>query len=106
MAEKLYKFLGRKMHDNVVKYIQKHTELELAPGRKNPKNFLFSTRRDSGQTAEAWRDKISREQLDFIQTTCSYAMQILGYEQVHDESVLRNRNISLVTSLSPELPQL
>ena len=107
MARKLYEFLGRKMHSKVVTYIQQHTLAEMPrSSNKTSRAFLFSTRRDSGQTAEAWRDKISWEQLQYIQNTCSSAMQILGYTAVHNESLLRNRSVSLVTSLHTELPQL
>ena len=109
MAEGLYKFLGREMHTKVVDYINTHTNLRTKSTKtalQYSKTHTYSTKRDSNKTAEAWREKIRFADLNFIQKTCSYAMETFGYVPVHNVSVLHDKTFSLVTTLTADLPIL
>ena len=98
MAEKLYKFLRREMDNNVKKYIRENTN-----GAKYAD--IWSTRRNSTATAEAWRKKINWQDLLLIQTTCSKVMSLLGYTTVNTAAELK-ASISLVASIKADVPLL
>lgn len=70
-TKELFTFLGRDFHPNVKKYIDDHTNFEI--------EGHFSTHRNSTKTAFHWRTKLTFEEVEEIQRTCSVAMEHWGY---------------------------
>ena len=99
MAQKLYSFLGREIPENVEEFIIESTNGKGRQGR-------FNTNRNSTATAEAWKQRITKKQLEFIQKTCSNMMARMGYKLVYDHSVLLNKTYSLVSKINAKLPTL
>lgn len=88
-AEYMYNFIGLKLTDNIRKYIWKIT----SAGNK-PNCNICTTRSNSKETAYKWRDKISYDDAQLIQDTCSKMFDIAGYRPFHNKNDLVNRNIT------------
>ena len=99
MAEKLYQFLGRKISKNVLNFIENNT-------KGKGKAAHFNTKRNSTKTAEAWRERIIPKELEFIQETCAFVLEALGYVRVENKSLLLDRSQSLVTPVNINIPLL
>ena len=96
MARALYSSLGISLHNNVLAWLRKATTTTEAVGHN-----LYSTSRNSTETAEAWRNKLPFYFVRAMQETphCQYVMRRLGYEFVKSETMLHNSSFSLVQEL-------
>ena len=89
MATKLYKYLNRSLSQNVEAYIDKNTN-------SNTEGTIWSTKRNSSRTAEAWRSRSTIEDVLYIQKHCSRVLQMLGYTIVTSKFQLKNTKESVV----------
>ncbi|XP_070581487.1 carbohydrate sulfotransferase 1-like [Ptychodera flava] len=96
MAAKIYSFLGVSMHGNVLRWLDVNTNIG---DNERDLNYIYSTRRNSGQTAESWRRKVTFDLAEAIQNTgsCREFMNTMGYRIVHSAAELLNQSLSLVS---------
>ena len=90
-ARRLYADIGMSIHERVLTWLRKAT------GNSQSKS-LYSTVRNSTQTAEAWRYKLPFRLVSAMQNSpdCQYVMRTLGYRVAKSESMLLDRSLSLV----------
>ena len=91
-TKSLYSSLGLKLHSNVLTWLRKATTFS------KPVGGLYSTKRNSTATAEAWRNKLPFHFVRAMQELpdCQFIMRRLGYEFAQSESMLHDRSVSLV----------
>ena len=89
MATKLYKYLNRSVSQNVLAYIDKNTN-SITEGD------VWSTKRNSSRTAEAWRSRSTIEDVLYVQEHCDNVLQMLGYRSVTSDFQLKNTIVSVV----------
>ena len=95
MTKSLYSSLGLELHRDVLKWLRTATTSSKAVGG------LYSTKRNSTATAEAWRNKLPFHFVRAMQELpdCQFVMRKLGYEFAETEMMLLNRSVSLVLKL-------
>ena len=92
LTKTLYSSIGLELHRNVL------TWLRTATTANKPDGHLYSTKRNSTATAEAWRNKLPFHFVRAMQELpdCQFVMRRLGYEFAETETMLLNRSVSLV----------
>ena len=95
MTKSLYSSLGLKLHRNVLTWLRKATTFS------KPVGGLYSTKRNSTATAEAWRNKLPFHFVRAMQELpdCQFVMRKLGYEFAETETMLLNMSVSLILKL-------
>ena len=90
-ARSLYAAIGMSIHERVLKWLRSATGNSRSKG-------LYSTVRNSTETAEAWRYKLPFRLVSGMQNSsdCQYVMRTLGYRVATSESMLLDRSLSLV----------
>ncbi|XP_070549792.1 carbohydrate sulfotransferase 1-like [Ptychodera flava] len=90
-ALELYKTLGIKATENVLKWIADNTQ-----SKESAKRGSMQTKRNSTSTALAWRSDLSMDDVKLVQSACDDVMQTLGYKLIKRESELINTSASLL----------
>ena len=90
VAEKIYKFIGIEMTEDVKTWLEKNT----ASGINSQGLSAQSTKRDSKTVASAWRNKLKFEHNEIIQDRCDDVLQKLQYRSFPSELDMKNLNIS------------
>lgn len=97
IANQLYTFLGLQMPASVEHWLRNNTARD--------EGGMWSTTRNSRQTANTWRNELGIHDVISIQEQCTTPMAYLGYRLVTSQQELQNLNSSLV-DLLPRTPFL
>ena len=89
-THKLYNFLGINLHPNVTSFIAKATSYT-----GSDLNRPYSTKRNSKQVLEGWRQEMPWRMVKRIQEVCSVVMETLHYSPAENESMLRDLSVEL-----------
>ncbi|XP_019645302.1 PREDICTED: carbohydrate sulfotransferase 1-like [Branchiostoma belcheri] len=100
MTEKLYYFLGTESDKAVFRWLAKNTNAT------EPGESYFSRKRNSRDTVDAWRRKLSLSAVLKIQNICRDALEMFGYRTVQGEAELTNLSLSLVGDMDKNLVQI
>lgn len=97
-ARKIYKFTGLQeggIPRNVAEWLLNNTH------KTNPKSSPYSTQRDSKETAEHWRSKLTIDMIKKIENTgkCRELMKAVGYRSIYDGRDLNKSNVSYVVKI-------
>uniref|UniRef100_A0A8C5GWI2 Sulfotransferase n=2 Tax=Gouania willdenowi TaxID=441366 RepID=A0A8C5GWI2_GOUWI len=93
-ATEIYRFVGLEMEDRVRTWITKNTKCNVSS--LSEWNYKYSTSRNSKETAESWRLRLSFDIVRAVQILCNDTLALLGYKQVQSAADLRNLSHSLV----------
>lgn len=91
VAQKIYDFVGLPFLTEIKQWIEINTK-----GSSSKRKTTYSTNRDSVATMQAWREKLSFEQVSSVQSGCAEVMEQFGYRTVANQLDLVNFNISLI----------
>ncbi|CAH1243404.1 CHST3 [Branchiostoma lanceolatum] len=100
MTERLYNFIGTEGDDAVFDWLEKNTNA------KKPSKNVFSRRRNSRDTVDAWRPKLRLSAVLKIQNICRDALKMFGYRTVQGGAELTNLSLSLVGDMEGNLVQI
>ncbi|XP_078657310.1 carbohydrate sulfotransferase 3-like [Branchiostoma floridae x Branchiostoma belcheri] len=100
MTEKLYDFLGTESDEAVFDWLAENTNAT------EPSKNVFSRKRNSRDTVDAWRRKLSLSAVLKIQNICRDALEMFGYRTVQGEAELTNLSLSLVGDMDKNVVQI
>lgn len=83
-TRELFEFFHLNYHPRVKKFLDTHTKQKIGG--------VSSTFRDSKVAPVHWRQDLSWEDVDRIQSVCGEALRLWGYELAKDEAHLRSFN--------------
>ena len=78
-TEDLFRKLHLDMNDNIDTFLEKHTNL-----KKYANRYKYTTYRDSKKIAFIWTQRLSRKEIDQVESTCSDLLLLAGYKKYDD----------------------
>ncbi|XP_070538283.1 carbohydrate sulfotransferase 1-like [Ptychodera flava] len=95
MAQKIYSFLGMELNQNVKRWLNENTQQD-ADG--NHAYYAWQTKRNSRETAQFWRKKMSFGLVKKIESDpdCSYLLDTMGYRKAESAEQLLNSSVSFL----------
>lgn len=78
-TEDLFRKLHLDMNDNIDTFLEKHTNL-----KKYANRYKYTTYRDSKKIAFIWTHRLSRKEIDQVESTCSDLLLLGGYKKYDD----------------------
>ncbi|XP_035699661.1 carbohydrate sulfotransferase 3-like [Branchiostoma floridae] len=100
MTEKLYYFIGTEGDEAVSNWLAKNTNAT------KPDKNVYSRKRNSRDTVDAWRRNLSLSAVLKIQKICRDALDMFGYRTVQGQAELTNLSLSLVGDMDNNLVQI
>ncbi|XP_072176827.1 carbohydrate sulfotransferase 1-like [Diadema setosum] len=94
VARDIYDFVGLEYPRAVMQWIVANTRSDDARSVK-----LFSTHKNSTETAMRWRHAMKFTQVRQVEELCEEAMRLLGYKVAPSEEHLANESVSLIDPL-------
>ncbi|XP_077981797.1 carbohydrate sulfotransferase 1-like [Glandiceps talaboti] len=84
-AQRVYEFLGLDLPETVASWLRENTDHRAGN--------MYSTTRDSDETAQAWKSSLSYDVIKEAESTngCKEFMQWAGYRQVKNDKELLNK---------------
>ncbi|XP_078575967.1 carbohydrate sulfotransferase 1-like [Branchiostoma floridae x Branchiostoma japonicum] len=100
MTEKLYNFIGTDSDKAVFDWLAENTNAT------EPDKNVYSRKRNSRDTVDAWRRNLSLSAVLKIQKICRDALEMFGYRTVQGQAELTNLSLSLVGDMESNLVQI
>lgn len=99
-TEDLFRKLRLDMNDNIDTFLEKHTNL-----KKYANRYKYTTYRDSKKIAFIWTQRLSRKEIDLVESNCSDLLLLAGYKKYDDamaevsNSDSPNSSVNFVSSM-------
>lgn len=100
-TEDLFQKLHLDMNDNIDTFLEKHTNF-----KKYANRYKYTTYRDSKKIAFIWTQRLSRKEIDKVESTCSDLLLLAGYKKYDDamaevaNSASPNSSANFVSSMA------